>query len=378
MLDLIEPALGTTLPTEVVEQQSTWAELRELAVHLCAWTNDIYSFNKECGERDPINLIQVLRQEHGIDAEAGPYATGLRRLRLPASLAVGEPEQVTQSSPPLPPSVGPASRPRVLCDVRPRCISLTRFDLRMAHPPANQVDIWIAAPHEINDPELLALYDRLLSDDERGRQRAFVFDKHRREYLVAHALLRSTLSKYATTRPSEWRFSKNAYGRPAIEPPSGLRFNLSHHPTMVVCAVTTGAELGVDVEPLLRGNEILGIAEAAFASRELADLRALPEALARDRAVSLWTLKEAYIKARGLGLALPLDGFAFSFDEPQPHISFGPTIADEPQRWAFRTRDVNGHRIALAVECGEESEPEIRLHFNVPLRDAQYSLADHH
>jgi 4'-phosphopantetheinyl transferase len=237
----------------------------------------------------------------------------------------------------------------------------------MAPPPANLVDIWLAEPRAINDPELLAAYERLLSDGERERQRAFVFDKNRREYLVAHALVRSTLSKYAATRPSEWRFSKNAYGRPAIEPPSALRFNLSHHPTMVVCAVSTGAELGVDVEPLQRGDEILEIADATFAPSELADLRTLPDAIARDRAVSLWTLKEAYIKARGLGLALPLGGFAFSFDEPRPpRVSFGPTIADQPERWAFRTRDVNGHRIALAVERNQ-AEPEIRLHFNVPL-----------
>jgi len=237
----------------------------------------------------------------------------------------------------------------------------------MAPLSANQVDLWLAAPHEINDPGLLAAYDRLLSDGERERQRAFAFDKNRREYLVAHALVRTTLSKYAATRPSDWRFSNNAHGRPAIEPPSALRFNLSHHPTMVVCAVTLGAELGVDVEPLQRGRAILKIADASFAPRELADLRKLPSAIACDRAVSLWTLKEAYIKARGLGLALPLDGFAFSFDEPRaPQVSFGPTIADEPERWAFRTRDVNGHRIGLAVERGP-AEPEIRLHFNVPL-----------
>ena len=73
VLDLIEPSLGATLPNEVVEQ-SAWRELRELAVQLCAWTNDIYSYNKECGERDPINLVQVMRHEHDIDAEAGRMA----------------------------------------------------------------------------------------------------------------------------------------------------------------------------------------------------------------------------------------------------------------------------------------------------------------
>ena len=232
----------------------------------------------------------------------------------------------------------------------------------------NQIDVWIAEPQEINDPELLAAYEQLLSDSERERQRALVFEQHRREHLVAHALVRTVLSKYAATGPSEWRFTNNAYGRPAVDPPSALRFNLSHHPTLVVCALTTGAELGVDVEPLRRGSEILNIAEATFAAQELADLRTLPAAQACDRAVSLWTLKEAYVKARGLGLALPLDGFAFSFEQAEPQIRFGPASDDRPERWAFSTRDVNKHRIAIAVER-VLGEPEIRLHFNVPLRD---------
>ena len=236
---------------------------------------------------------------------------------------------------------------------------------------ANRVDVWIAEPQTIDDPELLSAYERLLSDSERERQRAFVFDENRREYLVARALVRTTLSRYAATGPSEWRFTNNAHGRPAVDPPSALRFNLAHHPTLVVCALSSGgAELGVDVEPLRRGSEILKIAETTFAPRELSDLRALPAELARDRAVSLWTLKEAYVKARGLGLALPLRGFAFSFEQPEPQISFGADSDDRPERWAFRTQDVNNHRIAIAVERGSPSEePEIRLHFNVPLRD---------
>lgn len=68
VLDVIEPALGFTLPDEVVTSP-TWRELRELTVQLCAWTNDIYSFNKECDERDPINLVQVIRRENGLPAE---------------------------------------------------------------------------------------------------------------------------------------------------------------------------------------------------------------------------------------------------------------------------------------------------------------------
>ena len=238
-----------------------------------------------------------------------------------------------------------------------------RYDSRVS-----EVDVWIARPSSTDDPALVAEYEGLLTDDERNRLRAFRFEKHRREYLVTRALVRTALSTYGSTPPAAWRFATNAYGRPAIDPPSALRFNLSNHPTMVVCAVVTGAEIGVDVEPLDRAGDILSVATTVFAPGELAELRALPRAMAREHAVSLWTLKEAYIKARGMGLALPLDAFAFSFDGPgAPRIAFTRAIDDRPDRWAFRTLDVDGHRIAIAVERAL-GEPRIRLRPHVPLR----------
>jgi 4'-phosphopantetheinyl transferase len=136
---------------------------------------------------------------------------------------------------------------------------------------------------------------------------------------------------------------------------------------MVVCAVTRGAELGVDVEPLSRGGEILALADRIFTREECLDLRTLAPELARERAVSLWTLKEAYAKARGLGLSLAFDGFGFSFDEQgRPRIAFGPGLEDDPERWAFALHDASGHRIAIAVER-LRGDPEFRVHFGVPL-----------
>jgi 4'-phosphopantetheinyl transferase len=235
----------------------------------------------------------------------------------------------------------------------------------------HRVDIWIAEPPQIAGARLLSAYDRLLSGSERTRQRSLLLEKNRHEQLVARALVRTTLSEYAATRPADWQFSVNAHGRPAIEPASSLRFNLSHHPSMVVCAVAFDVEVGVDVEPQGRAGEILSVADRVFAPRELAELRALPDAMARDRALSLWTLKEAYIKARGLGLSLPLAEFAFTFDARDPRITFETGLADRPERWLFRTYEVNGHRVALALENERSArEPEIRLRFTVPLSGA--------
>src|SRR5262249_8611625 len=157
---------------------------------------------------------------------------------------------------------------------------------------------------------------------ELERYHRFVFDRHRLEFLATRALVRRTLSSLRPIDPPAWRFRITAYGRPEIDPPCGIAFNLANHPTLTVCALrtaTAGAapgavpELGVDVEPLTRGIEIVPLAPSVFSVAERAALHALPAAAQPDRALSLWTLKEAYIKARSLGLSLPLDGFSFSF-----------------------------------------------------------------
>jgi 4'-phosphopantetheinyl transferase len=219
-----------------------------------------------------------------------------------------------------------------------------------------RVDLWLAVPQTLPAPQL-ELAARLLTGEEQTRHRAFVFERHQREYLVTRGLVRTVLSRYRALAPAEWNFRRNEYGRPEIDPPCELRFNLSNHPTLIACAVRQGErEIGCDVEPLQRGNEVLSIAHTVFAPRELAELRALPASQQGDRALALWTLKEAYIKARSIGLSLPLQEFAFSFvpgSLARPAaISFTSAIDDTAERWDFTCVDVLGHRVAVAVERG--------------------------
>jgi 4'-phosphopantetheinyl transferase len=240
-------------------------------------------------------------------------------------------------------------------------------------PPARSpVDIYLLRPAACgpdDHPALLAW----LHPTELERYHRFVFDRHRLEYLATRVLVRRALSAHRPIAPAAWQFRITAHGRPEIDPPCGLTFNLTNHPTLVVCAIRPGPELGVDVEPLTRGAEILAIAASVFAPDELASLRALPEPAQHDRALALWTLKEAYIKARGLGLSLPLAGFAFSFDRPHPHIAFAPTVIDTPSRWTFRTIDLLDHRIALALEA-TDTPPLIHLHEVVRLSASHFDI----
>lgn len=213
------------------------------------------------------------------------------------------------------------------------------------------IHLWVVSPEALNDESLAEGY-RLMTGEERARQRAFVFEKNRREYLATRGLVRAVLSRYRDVAREAWAFRRNEYGRPAIDPPCGLRFNLTNHPRLVACAVRHGElEIGCDVEPLSRGRDVLDIADTVFAPRELADLRALPAAAQPDRAIALWTLKEAYIKARSMGMSLPLQEFSFELGPGAgPRISFTAEIDDDPARWAFAMVDLDGYRLSLAIE----------------------------
>lgn len=222
------------------------------------------------------------------------------------------------------------------------------------------VDLWLLEPARVAG-DLRSILPWLTAAELR-RYHAFAFDRHRLEYLATRALVRSVLGRALDRPGAALQFTVNAYGRPALDPPAELFFNLTNHPTLIACAVRRGAELGIDLEPLDRGPSIVELADTVFAPRELAALRALPADAQPDRALSLWTLKEAYIKARGMGLSLALDSFAYAFAADAPGATDAITLApspDDARRWACRTLDVLGHRIALALE---QRDAPISLH----------------
>jgi 4'-phosphopantetheinyl transferase len=227
------------------------------------------------------------------------------------------------------------------------------------------VRVWLLRAPEDAGPEDARRCEALLSPDELARMRRFRFGTDRRRYLFAHALVRHTLSRYAPDMPPvRWRFETNEHGRPHVAgaapgtAAARLRFNLSHTAGLVACVVARDRDVGVDVEHTrpARGDFGLEIAPHYFAPVEVAALAAQPAANQRDWFFALWTLKEAYIKARGMGLALPLSGFAFDLrDEgaaasPDIAVAFASSVADDPARWYFERRLPSPHHaLALAV-----------------------------
>ena len=246
-------------------------------------------------------------------------------------------------------------------------------------PPAQQplslrpdeVHLWVVEPERVSDSRLLSAYHALLNADERERHARFRFEKHRLQFLVSHALVRLTLSRYAPVPPQSWRFFTNAYGRPEIsgEGLPGLRFNLSHTDGMAVCAVAIDTDVGADVEHSGRPGQTVELADSFFSPSEVRALRALPAERQRERFFDYWTLKESYIKARGAGLSLPLDQFAFHLEPGQPpRISFDPRLVDDPESWQFvQIRLGPEHPAAVAVRRARGLPLTVRCQRTVPL-----------
>lgn len=238
-----------------------------------------------------------------------------------------------------------------------------------AAAPGPHVRVWCADVEARSATELAADLELLDSREHEQAQR-FYFEADRRAYITAHALVRRALSATArddfsrTIEPRDWTYRTGSHGRPDVAGPASappLRFNLSHCRGMVTCAVATALDIGIDIEDTRR-NAPLEIADHYFAATEVAALRSLPAAEQPERFFVYWTLKESYIKARGLGLSLPLAEFAFSIPGPGPGVAGadqeGPRVTlsaallreDSPERWWFASWKVrNRFQLALAV-----------------------------
>ena len=225
-----------------------------------------------------------------------------------------------------------------------------------SNPPApGELRIEYAFTTQLADPDKRARCLGLLSDEERARQQRFRFARDQDSYLLAHALVRRTLSELLGVPPAALAFEAGEHGRPELIAPRRaprLRFNLSHTEGLVACAFAVEHDVGVDVEHVDRRVEIEQLARSVFSEAERAALFALPTAQAqRVRFFELWTLKEAYIKAVGIGLGLPLQAISLQLDgRPGPTIGFGPELADDPARWFLYVGPLgDGHMLAAAL-----------------------------
>lgn len=192
-----------------------------------------------------------------------------------------------------------------------------------------------------------------LAEDERARAMRFQFDEHRRDFIVARTFLRSVLGRYLHEDGAQIKFEYSSYGKPSIAPSrlsTPLFFNLTHSHQLALLAVTEQAEIGIDVEFIRAVDD--GIAERYFSAREVAALRALPDHLQNQAFFNCWTRKEAYIKARGEGLSLPLDRFDVSLAPGAPAAILAIRDGEDAATWRLEhLQPEQGYVGALAIHA---------------------------
>ncbi len=238
------------------------------------------------------------------------------------------------------------------------------FNPNLKNQLIEQGHIWLANPEQNFDPGVLSDFRRILSDDELARHQRFRFDKDKLHFLVSHALLRTVLSNYADVPPQQWQFDLNSHGRPELAQTHALpwlRFNLSHTNGLVACVVTESVDCGIDVENLTRHCDYRAIARKMFSEAENRFLNQLKGEQQSERFFSYWTLKEAYVKARGLGLSLPTSKTNFVIgDINKISVGFDTDIEDKAGDWCFTLHQPTlTHVLATAIRSGEGNEMDV-------------------
>ena len=197
-------------------------------------------------------------------------------------------------------------------------------------------------------------FERLLSGDERTRAAAFVFDEDRNRYIAGRGRLREILAHYLGLPPQDIRFTYNEYGKPGLD--TGLHgvlhFNLSHSASLALLAVSDRYPLGADIEQAAPLKE--DVAAYCFSDAERRDLAALSQDEYLDGFYRCWTRKEAFVKAHGEGLSLPLQSFDVSIGtEAAPLLKRLDSDPSGLRNWKlFNLAPAPGFAGALAVLTG--------------------------
>lgn len=210
----------------------------------------------------------------------------------------------------------------------------------------------------------------LLSTDELLRADRFTFPEGRRRYIATRGSLRKILGRCLAADPVTIAFGTGSHGKPFLLAADAdktsdarrheLRFNVSHTDDLAVIAVAWGREVGIDIEKLDREVDMEGLARRFFSPAEALAVLNADKAMRKQMFFRIWTTKEAYIKARGEGLSLPLDQFDVVTDLSRPPgLVATRHDPEDAQRWQFAAVEIeNDCACTLAAEAGFS---EVRL-----------------
>lgn len=190
-----------------------------------------------------------------------------------------------------------------------------------------------------------------LSQSEEQRMNDFYFDKDRYLFGTARYVLRSICSNLVNTKADDIQIDFLEYGKPFFPKFNHLQFNISHSGNIILLGFGINYPLGVDVEIYSNTIDHLKLSKSVFSKKEVNDLHKLEDTVLVEGFYNCWTKKESYIKARGLGLHLALDGFSVRlFDEGNYNLSHTTDIVGEPQKWQLFNFPVGDH-YAAACTC---------------------------
>jgi 4'-phosphopantetheinyl transferase len=203
-----------------------------------------------------------------------------------------------------------------------------------------------------------------LTPRERERYGRFRHDADREMFLLGRAMARTLVGRALGRPPDDWPWREGPRGRPEIDlPDAALSFNVAHSGGTVVCAVAREAEVGIDIEDRTRARLDRDLVARYCSPAEAADVASQPNDAWRDRFLKYWTLKEAYLKARGLGIAVHLSDLSFNLADPgHVTVEFLHSLAGADPAWAFDLRDLGtDHFVALAASTPKGVRPVFSL-----------------
>jgi len=226
--------------------------------------------------------------------------------------------------------------------------------------PPNKISIAVNEAHvwrtSLNQDETTVLeLSSYLAPDEYRRATKYHRAVDRDRFIVARGVLRSILSTYLHIPPNELQFTYNQYGKPAISDGQNrcaLNFNLSHSNDLALYVTACARSVGIDIEYIRRDFATLEIAEHFFSKDEVRSLKAAPTDGMIEAFFNCWSRKESYIKAIGMGVSYPLDGFTVSL-APNAAPALLKVAADErePDRWQmYELKAGEGYAASLIVE----------------------------
>jgi len=231
-----------------------------------------------------------------------------------------------------------------------------------------QAHVWLVSPESIDDRAVLERCRASLCSEELQQYRRFRFAQDQHRYLVSHALVRQVLSQYLPPAPADWRFVRNAHGRPEIagaEDLPALRFNLTHTSGLAACLVTLDSDCGIDSEKIARRHRLGKVAGRMFSEAECKQLEALQGREFEEFFHERWTLREAYVKALGIGISFPTRKLCFEVRmETDIQVTFLEGIDDRNANWQFRLlRPTSEHIVAIALRRKGTDDKQIISRF---------------